>query len=183
MNYLFNQIQGIFTKHREVWPDQSSVNAAKREWLLTMRAEDVISRELIEHGLVRCRKSGYVRPVPAGQFCIWAWESAMEQAGIPSAEQAYSAILAKLQTPGRQLRGVYYHLYTELDWHRVKSSSADQIRKDVEFALGKTVRWWKSGRAFKAPVVEPEKQIEQKPPVFLTQKQNRSRLAGLMEGL
>ncbi len=160
---------------------QREVNAAKAEYLMVMRAESVISRELVEHGLLKCRQSGYVRPVSAGQFCSWAWESAMKQAGIPSYDQALSAVMERLKSPSRKLTGVYYHILTELDWHLVKESSKERIEREVSRALDKTIRCWKAGRAFREPrLAKPSDQLEITP---LPRSEQQQRLRKLMGGL
>lgn len=153
----------------------------KRIWLLTMVEQGVTTEALVKFGLMACRESGYARPVPAGQFCKWAWEKAMQASGIPDLATAYRMVCQRLQRPQMSLTGAMYHLWTELDGHVLRSAQHDEIRKMVERAHAQTLADWKNGKPWHQPVeIKPERCL----PVLPTSKdQCRKNLQRLMAGL
>lgn len=164
IEYVFAELQAIFPKWRELWPSEDALDAAKRSWSKTLVEQGINTSQLIEYGLKAARATGWARPPAAGQFCAWGWEGKQSAQGVPTLKQAQESILRRVRYPETQLKGVMYHILTELDWHRAKQASAEQLRDMVEAAWTTTIGLWKANR----PLRQPQKAaaIEKKPRQF-----------------
>lgn len=164
IEYVFAELQAIFPKWRELWPSDDAINAAKRSWSKTLVEQGINTGQLIEYALKAARATGWARPPAAGQFCAWGWEGLQATQGIPTLKQAQESILRRIRYPETQLKGPMYHILTELDWHRAKQASAEQLRDMVEVAWIATVNQWKANK----PLRQPQKvaAIEKKPRQF-----------------
>lgn len=189
VNALIREITVIFPKWRELYATKADADNMRRVWLQTLVEQGVTNKTLVDHGLRSCRACGWVRPPAAGQFCLWAWEGAMAQSGIPTAEQALETIFHKIRQPRVVLQGAMYHLSSILDWHNVKRGSSDQIKSLVNRALKETIEHWKRGLPFNEPKkIDPAKTLEHdgnfnKPLTPSQRQQGRANLQSIMAGL
>ena len=175
IDYVFSELQAIFPKWREIYPDAASFNAAKRSWSKTLVEQGLTTGQLIEYALKEARGTGWVRPPSAGQFCAWGWEGLQAVQGIPTLKQAQESIIRRIRYPETQIKGPMYHVLTELDWHRAKQASAEQLRDMVEIAWTATVNHWKANK----PLRQPQKvaAIEKKPRQFTVEDKRAAKEA------
>ena len=129
-------VDSVFEKLKILFPvgaPKSEVEGThKAEWLKTLAAQEVRSRDQVQYGLNRARREVGDRkfwPSPR-QFCIWCLPCALD-AGLPEAEQAFREALKHYRNPAS-------HSWThELVW----------------FAMRETGHWM-SSRANKKEVFE-----------------------------
>ena len=153
---IFDRLQSIFTKWREIWATDGEVAAAKRQWVRELIHRRVTDPELIKAGLRTARATGWVRPPSAGQFADWCIDYAMEQAGIPTIGEADQAIDRKLRGMTQPMTGALFQLSTYLDWFELRRADQQTITIRVKTAHKRMVDHWMAG----APWDEPPTAIE-----------------------
>lgn len=89
---LFRQLQAIFPAHKQAWPDDKALAAARRSWTKGFIAEGICTIEHIRFGIEQCRKSGSPFAPSVGQFIGWCTPGP-EAYGMPSAADAWMEAL------------------------------------------------------------------------------------------
>ncbi len=88
VNKLFSELQGIFPAYKIAWPNEWSMERAKRSWLKAFIIAGITEIEQLQYGLKKCRLSGE-RYIPSvGEFIRWCTPSP-EDIGAPYVETAY----------------------------------------------------------------------------------------------
>ncbi|MDN3611338.1 replication protein P [Vibrio ostreicida] len=91
VNDLFAELQGIFPAWRVAFPNQTTVDKAKRTWTLALFESGVHHRKQIEFGLRKARLSGLPYIPSVGQFVQWCRPSA-EDLNQPTVRQAFAML-------------------------------------------------------------------------------------------
>lgn len=146
------------------------------------------NKALVNHGLRACRASGYVRPVSAGQFCKWAWESAQVAAGIPSLARGKVIIERKFQDKNFNLTGAEYFFWLQLNRGELMRSSFEKVNSLALAAIEKTIDYWKAGNHWPVPVAPKNNQVEfdgnrNKPLTQKDREKSRERMRQIMGSL
>lgn len=133
INHIFADLCSIFTKWREIWTSADEVKSAKQQWLRTLKEQGIHSDLIVQAGLKRCRASGYVRPIPAGQFCEWAIEEFLAQNNIPSRKALFKIVLNRICLPGDKVAGYVpsppeLWIYRQNRWPQLKTEINDNVR-------------------------------------------------------
>lgn len=85
---LFRQLQAIFPAHKQAWPDDKALSAARRSWTKGFMVAGICTLEHIRFGIEQCRKSGSPFAPSIGQFIGWCTPGP-EAYGMPSAADAW----------------------------------------------------------------------------------------------
>jgi len=85
---LFRQLQAIFPAHKQAWPDDKALAAARRSWTKGFMVAGICTLEHIRFGIEQCRKSGSPFAPSIGQFIGWCTPGP-EAYGMPSAADAW----------------------------------------------------------------------------------------------
>ena len=89
---LFRQLQAIFPAHKQAWPDDKALAAARRSWTKGFMVAGICTLEHIRFGIEQCRKSGSPFAPSIGQFIGWCTPGP-EAYGMPSAADAWMEAL------------------------------------------------------------------------------------------
>ena len=89
INWLFDELQGIFPAFKQAWPSQPDFEKVKRVWTLAFTESDLKSMNQVKIGLRRFRASPNPFVPTAGQFIAMCKPTAKEL-GLPSLETAYA---------------------------------------------------------------------------------------------
>lgn len=88
VNRLFRELQSIFPAWRTSWPDDFSLNAAKRSWVKAFASAGITDLEQIRFGIERCRLEKMPFIPSSGTFIDWC-QPTPEMLGLPDARKAY----------------------------------------------------------------------------------------------
>ena len=91
VNHIFAELQVIFPAWRVAFPDQTSLNNAKRTWTIALFENRIYHTRQIELGLRKARQCGHPHIPAVGQFIRWCIPSC-EELNLPTAEQAFELI-------------------------------------------------------------------------------------------
>lgn len=92
VNALFKELKAIFPAWRQAWPDDETLDAAKRSWIKAFIAEGINQIEQIRYGIQNCRNLGGDFAPSVGKFIKWC-QPTPEMLGIPSHDRAFREAL------------------------------------------------------------------------------------------
>lgn len=94
VNSLFKELKAIFPAWRQAWPDDETLDTAKRSWIKAFMAEGINQLEQIRYGIQNCRKHGGDFAPSVGNFIKWC-QPTPDMLGIPSHDRAFREALDK----------------------------------------------------------------------------------------
>lgn len=92
VNALFKELRSIFPAWKQAWPDNPSLQAARRSWVKAFIAAKITRLEQIQFGVERCRELGTDFIPSVGKF-IKLCLPTPEMLGIPSNDRAFREAL------------------------------------------------------------------------------------------
>lgn len=88
VNALFRELQAIFPAWKQAWPDDTSLDAAKKSWIKGFMQADIRNFDQIRYGLQRCRAEGSDFAPSVGKFIEWC-QPTPQMLGLPDLQTAY----------------------------------------------------------------------------------------------
>lgn len=92
VNALFKELRSIFPAWKQAWPDNPSLQAARRSWIKAFIVAKITRLEQIQFGVERCRELGTDFIPSVGKF-IKLCLPTPEMLGIPSSDRAFREAL------------------------------------------------------------------------------------------
>lgn len=92
VNALFKELRSIFPAWKQAWPDDPSLQAARRSWVKAFIVAKITQLEQIQFGVERCRELGTDFIPSVGKF-IKLCMPTPEMLGIPSSDRAFREAL------------------------------------------------------------------------------------------
>jgi hypothetical protein len=89
---IFRQLQAIFPAHKQAWPDDKALKAAKRSWTKGLIDAGISDINQVRYAIEECRRSGSPFAPSVGQFIGWCKPSP-ERLGLPAADDAWMEAL------------------------------------------------------------------------------------------
>lgn len=160
VNLLFAELQSIFPAHKQAWPTDAALAAAKKTWVKGFMAEGINSVAQLRLGIENCRSSGSDFAPSVGKFIAWCRPTA-ESLGLPSEEKAYAEAVRKAHPSAKGTtwsHAAVYHAATQCGLHNLATLKEDASRKLFARNYAITVRMLIAGEPLKAlPLALPEK--------------------------
>jgi hypothetical protein len=185
---LFVRLQAIFPKWREIWTDRDELTAAKKQWTRAIVQKGLADPHMIKLGVHKAEIIGWVRPPSPAQFCDWCIESAMEQAGIPTEQDAIAKLLdllrgGKSARKNSEMSPAVYQVCRFIDWYAMNAMAADKAEKHIARAYGLMIEHWRARKPFEERLTGVEHQEQPPVPTGEQRKKGADILRNLRKGL
>lgn len=143
VNLLFRELQAIFPAWRQAWPDDDTLQAAKRSWVKAFMSEGIDRIGQVRHGIEQCRTLATAFAPSVGQFMAMS-RPAPERLGLPPVEQAYAQAIANAH-PGKARVASWshqavYHAAVQCGFHALLTLSGEASLQLFERNYQITVR-------------------------------------------
>jgi hypothetical protein len=168
VNLLFAELQSIFPAHKQAWPTEAALAAAKKTWIKGFMAEGINSVAQLRHGIERCRGSGSDFAPSIGKFIFWCRPTA-ESLGLPTEEKAFAEAVRKTHPAMAHAtwsHDAVYHAAVECGFYNLQTLKQEESRKLFVRNYAIAVRDMIDGKELKArplaltdgvaPVITPE---------------------------
>lgn len=149
VNALFRELQAIFPAWKQAWPDDKSLQTAKRSWLKAFIVDGITTLEQIQYGLQRARQHGGDFAPSVGKFIKWCLPTP-EMLGVPPREVAFREALTNTH-PSRFGAREWSHpavrhaaLQCEID--NLNDQRSDAARKVFDRAYDISIRMLMNGQ-------------------------------------
>ncbi|MBX9754789.1 MAG: Replication protein P [Pseudomonadaceae bacterium] len=152
VNLLFAELQSIFPAHKQAWPTEAALAAAKKTWIKGFMAEGINSVAQLRHGIERCRASGSDFAPSIGKFIFWCRPTA-ESLGLPTEEKAFTEAVRKTHPAMAHAtwsHDAVYHAAAECGFYNLQTLQQDASRKLFARNYSLAVRDLIDGKPLKA---------------------------------
>lgn len=150
VNALFKELQAIFPAWKQAWPDDESLQAAKRSWIKAFIAAGINTLEQIRYGLQNCRQNGSDFAPSVGKFIKWC-QPTPEMLGIPSHNHAFREALLNLHPSRRTSRQWTHeavrHAALQCEMHNLADLTSEKASKVFDRAYDITIRMLVQGHS------------------------------------
>lgn len=168
VNLLFRELQAIFPAWRQAWPDDDTLQAAKRSWVKAFMSQGIDRIGQVRHGIEQCRTLATAFAPSVGQFIAMS-RPAPERLGLPPADLAYAQAVANAH-PGKARTAVWshqavYHAAVQCGFHALLMLPGEASRQLFERNYQITVRRLIDGLPLRdIPPALPPRSVGQRTP-------------------
>ena len=149
VNALFKELKAIFPGWRLAWPDDETLDAAKRSWVKAFMAAGITQIEQIRYGIQNCRSLGGEYAPSSGKFIKWC-QPTPEMLGIPSHDRAFREALENAH-PSRAGSRTWSHpavrhAALQCELHNLADQASDKASEIFDRAYDITIRMLVQGQ-------------------------------------
>lgn len=149
VNALFKELKAIFPAWRQAWPDDETLDAAKRSWIKAFMAEGIHQIEQIRYGIQNCRKLGGDFAPSVGKFIKWC-QPTPEMLGIPTHDRAFREALENSHPSRAGSRtwshAAVRHAALQCELHNLADQVSDKASEIFDRAYDITIRMLVQGQ-------------------------------------